>query len=90
MISEEKLSIELLMRGTRDGFSANAFHQLCNKKGNTITIVKSASHQKVFGGYTDIEWTSSNSGKQQDGNSFLFSLRPDDELVKLEHKKKGQ
>jgi hypothetical protein len=30
----------LLYRGTRDGFTAKSFHEKCDGKENTITIIK--------------------------------------------------
>lgn len=41
----------LLYRGTRDTFKAAKFHELCDNKGATISIIKSKCG-KVFGGYT--------------------------------------
>ena len=33
-------NMELLYRGTRDGMSADAFHNRCNNKGPTISLFK--------------------------------------------------
>ena len=38
---------------------------------------------KVFGGYTDISWQKNGDWKDGNGNSFVFSLRDDLNLVKL-------
>ena len=38
---------------------------------------------KIFGGYTDISWKFSCGSLRGDGNSFVFSLRDDDNFVKL-------
>ena len=32
---------------------------------------------RIFGGYTDIPWTSENGFKVGNGNTFIFSLRDD-------------
>ena len=32
-------ALKLLLRGSREGFSAKAFHNYCDNKGPTITIV---------------------------------------------------
>jgi len=37
----------------------------------------------VFGGYTDISWQLSGEEIQGKGNSFIFSLRDDENFVKL-------
>jgi TLD len=62
----------LLYRGTRDTFKAGRFHELCDNKGPTISIIKSKCG-KVFGGYTSQAWTSVR-GYKKDEKSFLFSL----------------
>ena len=38
---------------------------------------------RVFGGYTNIPWTSIEGFKGGNGKSFIFSLRNDDTFVKL-------
>ena len=48
--------MELLYRGTRDGMSANAFHNRCNNKGPTISLFKNENGY-IFGGYASIDWT---------------------------------
>ena len=45
------LSMRMLYRGTRDGFQRHKFHNLCDKKGPTIVIMKSLAG-KIFGGFT--------------------------------------
>ena len=46
----------LLFRGSRDGFTAQAFHAKCDDKGPTVTIVKSGNN--IFGGFTEKSWNS--------------------------------
>jgi hypothetical protein len=63
----------LLYRGTRDGFGANDFHSKCDNHKNTLTILKAKGSPYVFGGFTSINWNSTNAHKS-DPNAFLFSL----------------
>jgi hypothetical protein len=65
----------LLYRASRDGFRASAFHEKCDGKENTITIIKTDDNY-VFGGYTSAKW-SSNGGWTLDPTAFIFSLRRD-------------
>ena len=44
----------LCYRGSIHGWSAQTFHRRCDKKINTVTLVKRLSY--VFGGFTDIAW----------------------------------
>ena len=43
----------MIYRGTEDGFSSDAYHSLCDDKGDSLIIAKSKEN-KIFGGYTDI------------------------------------
>lgn len=60
-----------LYTATESDGSAQDFHEQCDKKGPTITIVKS-SNGYVYGGYTQKKWGVE--GHQDDPNSFLFSM----------------
>ena len=44
----------LCYRATLRGWGATKFHDRCDGRNNTVTIVK--KDQYVFGGYTDIPW----------------------------------
>ena len=46
-----------MYRGSENGFAAEVFHNKCDNMGPTLIIVKS-EHSKIFGGFTDINWTS--------------------------------
>ena len=63
----------LLYRATRDGFAAKAFHQKCDGKVNTITIIRNNANY-VFGGYASAAWNSAGA-YIIDANAFIFSLR---------------
>jgi hypothetical protein len=47
----------LLWRGSRDEFTAEAFHRRCNRHANTLTLILD-SGGNVFGGFTPVEWES--------------------------------
>jgi hypothetical protein len=68
--------------GSENGFKASIFHEKCDNQGKTLTIVKSKS-ESIFGGYTDIAWTSEKKDLFENGNSFIFSIRNDQSIVKL-------
>jgi hypothetical protein len=63
----------LLYRGTRDGFGAYDFHPKCDNHNKTLTILKAKGSSFIFGGYTAINWDTSQQFKS-DPNAFLFSL----------------
>ena len=76
--------ILLLYRGSRDGFQAKTFHEKCDNKGETLTIIESKDGF-IFGGYTEINWDSTiwngkigennNSRREGNGNEFVFTLK---------------
>ena len=65
---------DLLYRGTRDGKDSYNFHECCDDKGPTISIIESEDGSR-FGGFTTIDWRS-DEGKLMDRHhqTFLFSL----------------
>src|SRR5579883_3394742 len=63
---------KLHYRGSRDGFTKEKFHQLCDNIPCTLTLVRS-SNENIFGGYVEQEWDQSDKDKY-DPNAFLFSL----------------
>ena len=69
-------TINLLLRGSVHGFSANTFHQRCDYKPNTVLIVQTNQTNHVFGGYTPCQWESSNNYVRDNSlKSFIFLLR---------------
>jgi hypothetical protein len=66
--------IELLYRGTRDGFGSADFHGKCDGHGNTITLIRTTK-DFIFGGYTPLSWDSSNTNKTDSSHqSFVFTI----------------
>ena len=45
----------LLYRASRDGWAASNFHERCDNKGPTVTVVLSGTN--IFGGFTEQSWT---------------------------------
>ncbi|PKY51541.1 hypothetical protein RhiirA4_468652, partial [Rhizophagus irregularis] len=67
---------QLLLRGSRDGFTPKKFHELCNSKHNTVTFIKVSGTEEILGGYNPIKWESSKIwGRTKD--SFIFSVKND-------------
>ena len=68
--------LELLYRGSRDGFAASAFHGRCDNKGSTISVIQD-TNGNVFGGFSDVPWSSPSPYEQYKASSksFLFSLQ---------------
>ena len=62
----------LLYRATRDGFDAAAFHNKCDGRPNTVTLIETDSNN-VFGGFASSKWNSSGYFIADFG-AFVFSL----------------
>ncbi|GBB84235.1 hypothetical protein RclHR1_10860005 [Rhizophagus clarus] len=64
---------ELLLRGSRDGFTPKKFHELCDGKPNTITFIKVEGTEEILGGYNPLKWYSY-SGWVKTKDNFIFSF----------------
>ena len=62
----------LLYRGSRDGWGYLDFHSRCDYKGSTVSLFQ-IKDGDCIGGYTEAEWNSSYSHKE-DSNAMLFNL----------------
>ena len=59
---------------SENGQNSKDFHQYCDKKEPTLTIVKTTEN-KIFGGFTPLQWD--NKGgylKDESDQTFIFSL----------------
>ena len=65
-------NFELLIRGSKDGFTSNDFHNKCDNKNFTVTFVETTDGRR-FGGFTEEYWDQSDKWKTAP-KSFIFSL----------------
>lgn len=70
---------KLIYRGTRDGMTPEAFHEKCDNKGSTITLIKcqfsKSGHDSVIGGFLDQNWHQDRNGSYIGSHeAFVFSL----------------
>ncbi|XP_052788189.1 interferon-induced protein 44-like [Mya arenaria] len=64
----------LLYSITKDGCSPQTFHQKCDMKGATVTLLYN-EQKSVFGGYASLPWFSIGGSHVRDDAAFLFQLR---------------
>jgi hypothetical protein len=62
----------LIYKGSRDGWTISKFHELCDRMGPTLTILKTKAGA-ICGGFTMQDWTSDNEWKS-DSCAFVFRL----------------
>jgi len=67
------ISLNLLYRGTCDGFEHKNFHQLCDNKGSSITVAKVKDTKEILGGYSPLNWNCQDSYFTTK-ESFIFNL----------------
>lgn len=81
--SNNKLSFNtnLLFRGSEWEFDSYKFHDLCDNKGPTITIIQN-EYNHVFGGYSTKSWNL-NCQIITDPTAFLFVIRPQIKIYPL-------
>ncbi|RGB41186.1 hypothetical protein C1646_686093 [Rhizophagus diaphanus] len=64
----------LIFRGSRDGFSPSKFHEICDNKYHTISIIKVKDSDEILGGYNPEIWKS-NFSDSNTNDSFIFSFK---------------
>ncbi|RIA99849.1 hypothetical protein C2G38_2237219 [Gigaspora rosea] len=66
-ITNNPYELKLILRGTRDGFTADSFWNLCDRQKHLVIVIKVKDTDEILGGYNPI------------GNiyidSFIFSLK---------------
>ena len=75
----DPLVVQLLYRGSRDGFDPAAFQRCCDNRGKTVTLIRTADGTHVFGAFCAAPFSCVNqyvdSKESAERRSFLFSLR---------------
>ena len=69
-------------RATRDGNKSEIFHEKCDSKIPTLTVVKVLKDNTslIFGGYATANWSVAEGSNSPAPGSFLFSFRNNDNL----------
>ena len=66
--------IELVYRGSRDGWMFKDFHARADNKGPTLTLIRTKTG-RLCGGFTKVPWQSLTSGDYfKDSHAFIFTL----------------
>ncbi|CDW87160.1 tldc domain-containing protein [Stylonychia lemnae] len=77
----KNLSFQLLYWGKKDGFTAEKYHQNCDLKGSTVTIIKAENGQN-YGIYLSTNIVSATElTPYHDPSAFIFSLNQN-EIIK--------
>jgi hypothetical protein len=67
---------KLLLRGSKDGFTPERFHKLCDNIPYTVIFIKLKETGEIIGGYNPLGWKSSGFHiKARDSFIFSFKIR---------------
>ncbi|RHZ81886.1 hypothetical protein Glove_117g127 [Diversispora epigaea] len=68
---------ELILRGSRDGFSPQTFWNVCHNHARTVLVAKVRGTDEILGGYNPLIWDNSITSGQwmETVDSFIFSLK---------------
>ena len=69
--------MNLLYRASDHEYLASKFHDLCDGKNDTIVLIQS-DFGNIFGGYTNIPWSTDGEYHRDKDKSFLFLLYSND------------
>ncbi|RHZ60560.1 hypothetical protein Glove_352g62 [Diversispora epigaea] len=74
--TKDSYNLNLLLRASVHGFSPKTFHQICDYKGPTLTIIKVLGSQEILGGYNPLFWDSTckHGINSKTKDSFIFSI----------------
>ncbi|RHZ82565.1 hypothetical protein Glove_109g38 [Diversispora epigaea] len=69
--------LQLILRGSKDGFQPKTFWDMCNGHAGTIVIAKVARTDEILGGYNPLTWDNSKTSNNymETNDSFIFSLK---------------
>eukprot|EP01043_Picozoa_sp_COSAG02_P038348 COSAG02_NODE_2948_length_7680_cov_7.843029_3_plen_840_part_00 len=85
-------SLQLLYRASAHGWTSQNFHQHCDNKGATLTVIK--TRNAIFGGFVSDSWLTHGQycGGTNPGKTFLYALQCNAGLppTKMPHKPGNQ
>ncbi|CAB5367656.1 unnamed protein product [Rhizophagus irregularis] len=81
-IQKDKYHLNLIYRGSRDGFDINTMRNKCNGQGACILVIRARENGTIIGGYNPFGWTYYNNNGYYNQNcywrntteSFIFSF----------------
>ena len=77
---EKTCSLELLYRGSINGYLPSVFHSLCDNRGPTITVIRTMKNE-IIGGYNPTSWDKTLESYTHTPYSFLFAVKSSGNVV---------
>ncbi|GBC10243.1 hypothetical protein RclHR1_09470004 [Rhizophagus clarus] len=68
---------QIILKGSRDGYTPKVFHELCDETSHTVTFIKIKGKDEIIGGYNPLIWKSSAGFNRykKTKESFIFSFK---------------
>ena len=86
-INKDLIQFEPIFKMSVNGTNSEDFHNICDNKGPTLTLIKTTKN-KVFGGFTPLNWNNDKGNIYDELNqSFIFSLNSKKKYDKKEKEK---
>ncbi|CAG8753414.1 17524_t:CDS:2, partial [Racocetra fulgida] len=68
--------LELILRGSQDGFTENIFYKKCKNINKTVIVLKVRETTEILGGYNPLTWDKQKGQRYKETNdSFIFALK---------------
>ena len=64
--------MNIIYRGSVDGFKISDFHKKCDGEGATLSVIKTTCGE-ILGGFTKVPWAQYGEYKS-DADAYLFSV----------------
>ena len=72
--NKDSINFKKIFTMSLNGSSSKDFHDYCDNKGPTLTLIKTTKN-KIFGGFTPLDWDISGHNKYDEKEqTFIFSL----------------
>ncbi|RHZ75124.1 hypothetical protein Glove_217g290 [Diversispora epigaea] len=66
---------QLILRGSKDGFSPRTFWDTCDGHADTIVVTKVEGTNEIIGGFNPLSWNKTKIGYMKTNKSFIFSFK---------------
>ena len=86
--NKNKINLEKIFVMSINVGTSKDFHKYCDNKGPTLTIVKTTKN-KIFGGFTPLNWDDSGVKYDKNNQTFIFSLNLMKKYDMIDNKKQA-
>ncbi|RHZ45953.1 hypothetical protein Glove_641g7 [Diversispora epigaea] len=74
-LTNNPYELQLILRGSKDGFAPRTFWDICDGHANTIVITKVEGTNEIIGGFNPFAWNKTKDCWVKTNKSFIFSFK---------------